>query len=746
MANAIFELEQALADFDARRSPLGKLNRYRQSRIGHVFNRVVFIFMGALAIGFLIDPMVALAATSIYLIGEAVDTWILTKLPDWIEKGMPLTRAECLALFGSFLQTTTVCVFIGFTWIYVPRESSMILCLSLIGGSVVNALNALTLNRVISIMRIGMFAILVVSLALIDLQRFDTFPTYVIFNLIGTLMLVYLLVPFVAESTHERRKGNMSKRRLIAQGLALARANESLYTKQQESRRLALVVQHASDAVTLVDSGGKIVWVNKAFTTLTGYSFQEVLGKKSSLFFNEPGVVNKASQMIEDALRSGSSGKVTNESVAKDGSKRWLETSFGPVWDDAGQLELLFIIDRDVSDIKSREAELEDARVAAEKGERSQSSFLATMSHEIRTPMNGIIGMTELLSKSDLSDTDRLYVDTIQSSSEALLTIINDILDFSKLNDGHLTIKPTTFALYPSLHEVMNLMRPLARAKGLELVLNCQADLPKTVLGDGGRLRQVLINVIGNAIKFTDSGSVTLAVSGRQDNGELHLNLEVSDTGIGIPEDQLDQVFERFAQADTASTRRFGGTGLGLSISRRLVQLMRGDIQVHSVVERGSCFSISVVLGISKCLTVTQSGEDRAEPDALLGTRVLLAEDNMTNRLVVQKFLQGSGVTLITAENGAEAVDVSRKLTPEVILMDMSMPVMDGLEATRRIRALDIPQPVIIALTANAYSSDRETCLDAGMDAFLSKPVRRGQLLHELSLATAKARAHSKAS
>ncbi|TCL01397.1 PAS/PAC sensor hybrid histidine kinase [Shimia isoporae] len=746
MADAIQELEQALEDFDARNSPLGKLKRYRDERLSRFYGRLALVMTGVVAVGILISLEVAVGALGIYLIGEAIDSAILLRIPKWLDRGMPVLTARRWTFVGSLVQTSALCIFIFIAWFFVPRESAIILCLSLLGGSGVNALTAMPLNRKIGIMRLSLFAGLIVSLAIVDTFRFDTFPVYLFFNLFGAAMLIYLIIPFVTHATRERGKENSAQRRLLAQGLALAKANSSLYAKQQETRRLALVAQRASDAICLVDPKGKVVWANEGFVQLTGYELKEILGHESSDFFNSPGEENEASQVIKDGLRDGASGKIVNMFHDRGGEERWLETSFGPVFDEEGQLELMFIIDRDITDIKTREIELEEARIAAEKGEHAKSSFLATMSHEIRTPMNGIIGMSELLSKSDLSKSDRLYVDTIHSSGEALLTIINDILDFSKLNDGHLTIKPTTFALKPCLNEVMNLLRPQAKAKGLDLWMDCTPELPSMVIGDDGRLRQILINVIGNAIKFTDNGHVGLKVSATMKSGVAKLVFNIEDSGIGIPEDQLDRIFERFAQADAASTRRFGGTGLGLPISRSLARLMNGDITAENLPNKGARFRFTADFGIAKQVASEEKTVEKLDGTLLVGAKVLLAEDNRTNRLVIEKFLQGTQVDLSMAVNGQEAVDAAIQSMPDIILMDMSMPIMDGLEATRRIRDLGGVQPVIIALTANAYASDKEACLQAGMDSFLSKPVRRGQLIHELTRAKAHAGAHLKAS
>jgi CheY-like chemotaxis protein len=352
------------------------------------------------------------------------------------------------------------------------------------------------------------------------------------------------------------------------------------------------------------------------------------------------------------------------------------------------------------------------------------------MSHEIRTPMNGVIGMAQLLRDSGLSKEQALYADTILNSADMLLGLINDVLDFSKMDAEEITLSPANFDPRACFETTIRLLQAQADAKALELALEIQEDLPLRLCGDDRRIRQILMNLAGNAIKFTKQGRVSVALGGTPAAGGYELTFSVTDSGIGIAEDKLGDVFERFSQADAAISRRFGGTGLGLAISRRLAEAMGGSIAVSSELGKGSCFAVRLLLQDAQEEAAAQPEPDApGDTAALDGLRVLVAEDNAVNRLLVEKFLNTAPVELAFAQDGREAVAQFESFGPDVVLMDMSMPEMDGLEATRAIRALARPQPVIVALTANALDSDRKACLAAGMDDFMSKPISKPRLL-----------------
>ncbi len=482
----------------------------------------------------------------------------------------------------------------------------------------------------------------------------------------------------------------------------------------------------------------RIVYVNQGWSDLTGIPKETAIGHTDVEVFGPDG----ESFMEGDraVLASGDLHEIEEVVTASDGTVRHQIARKGMMTASDGSLYLIGS-SSDVTELKRREEELRAAEQRAVLADRAKSEFLANMSHEIRTPMNGVLGMAELLAKTELDSKQRTFTDIIVKSGNALLTIINDILDFSKIDAGQLVLDPAPFILTESVEDVATLMSTRAKEKDLELIVRVAPDLPRVVVGDAGRLRQVVTNLMGNAVKFTDAGHVLVDVSGSVVGDDVRLTFKITDTGIGIPQEKLQQVFEKFSQVDASSTRRHEGTGLGLAITSRLVALMGGEIGVESRIGEGSTFWFEIPLPVC-----AEQQKNRITPSDVTGARVLVVDDNAVNRTILMEQMSSWGFDACAAESGIEALAVLKETARlgfevDCVVLDYQMPGLTGADVAERMRGtagmVDTP---IIMLTSVDQSLSGMQHRGLGVSAQLIKPARSSALLEALVAAIQKRR------
>ena len=519
------------------------------------------------------------------------------------------------------------------------------------------------------------------------------------------------------------------------------KAEEALSGSEQ---RLMDIIDFLPDATFVIDREGKVVAWNKAIEAMTDILAKDMIGKgdyEYALPFygsRRPILIDlilKADRDIESGYdQIEKKGRVLNGEAYMPnmrGGSVYLMGSAAVLYDSAGNIFGAIESIRDITEQKQAEDRLIEAKEAAEAAARSKSDFLANMSHEIRTPLNAVLGLTGLLLNSDLNAQERDYVETVRSSGNTLLSVINEILDFSKIEGGKMELESQPFHLRECIAVAVDLVKAAADQKGLVMKYGLDESIPAYFKGDVTRLRQVLVNLLSNAVKFTNDGTIEISVTAKPiqtTNGKQYeLHFSISDTGIGIPEEKLDRLFQSFSQVDSTTTRKYGGTGLGLAISRRLVELMGGEIWVVSQPGSGSTFHFTITAEEAEEISIpVDSCAEKAKTPASgkKGTlRILLAEDNAINQMVALQMLKRLGYSADVAGNGLEVLQAIERQPYDVVLMDVQMPEMDGLVAAQEIRKLWPRGPRIIAITAYALKGDRERCLAAGMDDYISKPI-----------------------
>ena len=507
---------------------------------------------------------------------------------------------------------------------------------------------------------------------------------------------------------------------------------------ERQLEKLSAALELGPSSVIITDADNVVEWVNPKFSTESGWDVEEIVGRPATdlgLGSPEVAAVFGAARAAVDAEGEWH-GEI--ELQRTDAVHFWTRAAMSAIRDGDGDVAHYVVLFENIDGLKQIERDLEAARREAVVASEAKGDFLASMSHEIRTPMNALIGMGELLSQSGLADEQARYVRIMTSAGQSLLNLLNSVLDLSKIEAGAFQLDELTFDLHDELARTCEVMSFQARQKGLELLCSVAEDVPRYVRGDPERLRQVLFNLLANAVKFTERGTVTVS-AGASANDPGLLVFAVGDTGIGIPSDRLRLVFDRFTQADSSTTRRYGGTGLGLAISKALVDLMGGAISAVSEIDRGTTFTFTARMPEA----TLEEPEELAVCRSFGGdsiARILVAEDSEDNELVIERFLADGPYELTFVHDGREAVEAFTSAGPgafELVLMDIQMPVMDGLEATALIRQWEsehrvVPTP-IVALTAYAVRGETEPLADAGCTGHLAKPVTQRRLIETIA-------------
>ncbi len=512
----------------------------------------------------------------------------------------------------------------------------------------------------------------------------------------------------------------------------LEKQTKELRLKEAEATRLARVAKYMKDAVLFTDTDTKITWVNSAFESMSGFQIEEVIGQKPSAILQGPQSKIDTIQQMRESIQKQEFGSFEIINYDKTRNPYWVESHISPLYNDSGELEGFMAVQRDITQRKELQDTLKESVKRAEAANIAKSQFLASMSHELRTPMNGILGMSELIKASTLTPEQQEMVNTLLSSGNHMLSVLNDILDFSKIEAGKLTLTNSNFCISDLEADISHMYQSLCDEKGLQFFLTPYDDKNEVCIADKTRIQQILQNLLNNAWKFTLEGHITASIKLIKDVTKPLLVLEVIDTGIGINKDKQSHIFQPFSQAERDTTRRFGGTGLGLSIIQELVNAMQGDIELFSEPGVGSRFKITIPVKLGERKEDVEVIESEEYDGS--GLKVLIVEDNKVNVTVMSMFLKKRGFVCEVAENGQIGVNKVKTMQFDLVIMDNHMPVMDGIDATKAIKALELTnEPIIIGCTADAFDQTRTNMIAVGCTDVVTKPIHSSKLDKVLS-------------
>ncbi len=724
-----------LEAFELANAPMGLLRRYARGRVRALGFRLSVILIGVAMGGIFTGWHLALAMFVTMFVGELTENRILKEILHPPPHESDFSRRNRQVTFASFFQTLGIGGSIAVLGLQGEslRFAAWIFLLGAAFNSLVGARYHLASHKVRIAVYLATTVFIFIYHSMADKGNFLS----VTIEGASVLLLFYMMLRLFQHVFWREEKMVDSEHRLLRQkyeksliNVELVQSRKTLAKREQEARRLALVAEHATDSVVLSDAFSAILWVNSQFTRITGYTLAEAVGHPVGQILNGPETSPDTLARLAAACEAKKPFKDHILNYRKDGTTVWMEVSITPVFDAQGIFQMFISVERDATKNMAKQKQLENALVAAKQADTAKSEFLTRMSHELRTPINAIVGGVELFSGTEVSADQTVYLDILRQGADRMSYMVDSILGYCELSKGGYVVQAQNIDIASLLQDIVNAHRPAAQAKGLTgPVLHLPAGIGLVVFSDPFLLRHMFDALIDNAVKFTHQGGVNIVVNAHRQNEVLSLIVEVRDSGIGVLVEKQSDIFEQFTQVDGRFSRKFDGAGLGLSIARSCAEKLSGTIELESGKGKGSCFTVSLEL------TPVPDASDRLAANKTVKT-ILVAEDNRTNRLLIGRYFKDLPMHIEFAEDGVQAVDKYLEIMPDLVLMDISMPNKDGLQATREIRRFEkqqhMPACPILALTANAFASDRKNCKEAGMNDFLAKPVRKERLIEAI--------------
>ena len=726
---------ESLEKFDAAHAPEGMLVRYVNGRARTIWLRLIVAMVGCVFLMFAVSPVFGMMIAAITLPLELLEFWILKR---WVtdRKYHPPWTTTMVSL-ASGLQVFGIGMSIFLTGI--QSADLRIVAWSFLLGAVLNSMLAAQYHSGSNAVRLWVLCLsgIFVLLETLGQGQLTGAQAGVEFGALFAMgAMLYHLFAHLA-----RRESRMQQ------------AERELIHRSVEAEQLALVAEHASDSILLMNPEMAIEWVNPQFTNVTGFSSQYAVGHTPGELLNHPDTSEDSISRLITAAREKKSVNLRILNQARDSRAIWIETHQTPVIGDDGEVKAFIAVERDVTDLVAREKQLRLALNAAKEADHEKAAFLSRMSHELHGPANGILGGMEILRETEVCALQSDALDILDSSAKRLMTLVENLVTMAGMQSGAITTHFEEVRIRDVMSAVLVQHREEAEEKGVLLLIHVDQSAACAVLTDYGVVHGVLDKLVDNAVKFTPAGQVEIRARIEQD-GWLHVSVE--DTGVGIPNDKVSEIFEAFEQVDDVDTRKFDGAGLGLATVKNLAALLGGRIRVSSQLGKGSRFKMKIPVQLASMaagrsmehvpvLPVDQplSTAPVPVPEATVKDppcantkdqmRLLVAEDNRTNQMLIKSMLKSAGHTIDFAEDGVQAVAQYIENRPDFVLMDLSMLNKNGLDATREIRTLKARDHLrrcpIVAVTANVTDDDRKKCFDAGMDAFLPKPLKKDVLL-----------------